>query len=145
MIPTLPCWGYASCFMPLRDYRGGADIDFPFWTCTVGGIVCAAYSLGIASLPRSIRMKYHALCTLGLAVISTGCADIPTAPAEAASTRRPSLVTSAGKGFLIDNLSLATYASPSSAEQCKCDGWRSFTNPTFKSQGDCIQFVTTGK
>jgi len=51
----------------------------------------------------------------------------------------------AGKGFLIDNLSLATYASPSSAEQCKGDGWRSFTNPTFKSQGDCIQFVTTGK
>jgi len=30
-----------------------------------------------------------------LAVISTGCADVPTAPAEAASTRRSSLVTSA--------------------------------------------------
>lgn len=49
-----------------------------------------------------------------------------------------------GNGFLIDNLSLATYG-PSTAEQCKGDGWRSFTNPTFKNQGDCIQFVSTGK
>ena len=52
----------------------------------------------------------------------------------------------AGKGFLIDNLSLATFATPlSSAEQCKNDGWRSFNNPAFKNQGDCIQYVNTGR
>jgi hypothetical protein len=35
---------------------------------------------------------------------------------------------------------------PTSKEQCKQGGWRSFTVPrTFKNQGDCIQFVNTGK
>ena len=52
----------------------------------------------------------------------------------------------AGKGFLIDNLSLATFATPpSSAEQCKNDGWRSYNNPAFKNQGTCIQYVNIGK
>lgn len=37
-------------------------------------------------------------------------------------------------------------AGPTSKEQCKQGGWRSFTVPrTFKNQGDCIQFVNTGK
>jgi hypothetical protein len=36
--------------------------------------------------------------------------------------------------------------SPDSAEQCKKDGWKTFTVPrTFKNQGDCIQYVNTGK
>jgi hypothetical protein len=35
---------------------------------------------------------------------------------------------------------------PTSKEQCKNGGWRTFTVPrTFKNQGDCIQFVNTGK
>jgi hypothetical protein len=31
---------------------------------------------------------------------------------------------------------------PTSKEQCKNDGWRSF--PGFKNQGDCMSFVATG-
>jgi hypothetical protein len=35
---------------------------------------------------------------------------------------------------------------PTSKDQCKNCGWASFTTPrTFKNQGDCIQFVNTGK
>jgi Right handed beta helix region len=35
---------------------------------------------------------------------------------------------------------------PTSANQCKNDGWKTFNNPrTFKNQGDCIQYVNTGK
>jgi hypothetical protein len=35
---------------------------------------------------------------------------------------------------------------PTNANQCKNDGWKTFNNPrTFKNQGDCIQFVNTGK
>ena len=34
---------------------------------------------------------------------------------------------------------------PTSKEQCKNGGWQNFTTPrTFKSQGDCIQYVTSG-
>lgn len=41
------------------------------------------------------------------------------------------------------------HTTPTSAAQCKKDGWQSF-NPNrpagpFKNQGDCIQFVNTGK
>ena len=31
--------------------------------------------------------------------------------------------------------------TPTNKEQCKNDGWRSFTNPTFRDQGDCVSFV----
>lgn len=37
-------------------------------------------------------------------------------------------------------------AGPTSKDQCKNGGWRNFTSPrVFKNQGDCIQFVNTGK
>jgi nitrous oxidase accessory protein NosD len=35
---------------------------------------------------------------------------------------------------------------PTTANQCKNDGWKTFNTPrTFKNQGDCIQYVNTGK
>ena len=37
-------------------------------------------------------------------------------------------------------------AGPTSKDQCKNGGWRNFTFPhPFKNQGDCIQFVNTGR
>jgi YVTN family beta-propeller protein len=30
---------------------------------------------------------------------------------------------------------------PTNIDQCKTGGWASFTNPTFKNQGDCVSFV----
>lgn len=36
--------------------------------------------------------------------------------------------------------------SPTNKEQCKNGGWATFTSPhPFKNQGDCIQYVNTGK
>lgn len=34
---------------------------------------------------------------------------------------------------------------PTSADQCKKGGWMGFQAPVFKNQGDCIQYVNTGK
>jgi hypothetical protein len=35
---------------------------------------------------------------------------------------------------------------PLRKEQCKTEGWQRFDFPrTFKNQGDCLQFVNTGK
>jgi hypothetical protein len=50
-----------------------------------------------------------------------------------------------GNGFLVDALSLSSSSSPTSKDQCKNGGWQTFTNPSFKNQGDCIQFVNSGK
>jgi hypothetical protein len=35
--------------------------------------------------------------------------------------------------------------APADKDQCKNGGWQQFSNPAFTNQGDCIQFVNTGK
>jgi hypothetical protein len=30
---------------------------------------------------------------------------------------------------------------PTSREQCKNGGWKTFISPTFKNQGDCVSYV----
>jgi len=34
-------------------------------------------------------------------------------------------------------------STPTSKDQCKNGGWKTFTNPSFKNQGDCVSFVAT--
>jgi hypothetical protein len=34
-------------------------------------------------------------------------------------------------------------APPADKDQCKKDGWRSFNNPSFRNQGDCVSSVAT--
>jgi len=59
-----------------------------------------------------------------------------------------SCATCLGKGFLIDNLSYLSSRPATSKDQCKDGGWQNFTRAdgsSFKNQGDCIQYVNTGK
>jgi hypothetical protein len=44
----------------------------------------------------------------------------------------------------LDGDGIPDTAPPTSKDQCKKDGWRSFNNPTFKNQGDCVSYVATG-
>jgi hypothetical protein len=41
-------------------------------------------------------------------------------------------------------LQVPAAATPTSKDQCKDGGWQTFTNPSFKNQGDCVSFVATG-
>jgi hypothetical protein len=34
-------------------------------------------------------------------------------------------------------------AAPTDKDQCKNDGWQTFTDPSFKNEGDCVSFVAT--
>jgi hypothetical protein len=34
--------------------------------------------------------------------------------------------------------------TPKTFAECKNGGWKTFTNPAFKNQGDCVSFVATG-
>ncbi len=36
-------------------------------------------------------------------------------------------------------------APPTSADECKKDGWLAFNNPPFKNQGDCVSYTQNGK
>jgi hypothetical protein len=33
--------------------------------------------------------------------------------------------------------------APTTSAQCMNGGWRNFTNPRFKNQGDCVSFVAS--
>ncbi|WP_372729701.1 hypothetical protein [Nocardioides sp.] len=35
--------------------------------------------------------------------------------------------------------------TPTNKDQCKNGGWRTFTHPAFRNQGDCVSFVTSRK
>jgi hypothetical protein len=50
-----------------------------------------------------------------------------------------------GNGFLVDGLSLASSTRPTSASDCKNGGWQTFSDPSFKNQGDCVSFANNGK
>jgi hypothetical protein len=67
---------------------------------------------------------------------------------------RVSLVVDPGYGQIVrfDNTvvdeTLYTYDQPANKDECKKDGWKDLTREdgsTFKNQGDCIQYVNTGK
>ena len=47
--------------------------------------------------------------------------------------------------FAFGQFLLSLRTIPTSRDQCMNDGWRSFSNPTFKNQGDCVSFVSAGK
>lgn len=63
-------------------------------------------------------------------------------------TGGPAAPGTTGFGYLVDNLSLSSSTSSSTQVtdkgQCKNGGWQSFSNPTFKNQGDCVSFVASG-
>ena len=44
----------------------------------------------------------------------------------------------------LDGDGIPDTAPPTNKDQCKKNGWKSFNNPTFKNQGDCVSFVATG-
>ena len=48
-------------------------------------------------------------------------------------------------GFIFDAFSMKSGTAPTNADQCKKGGWQTFDSPSFKNQGDCIQFFNTGK
>lgn len=44
-------------------------------------------------------------------------------------------------GSVMGALPAAAATSPTTKDQCKNGGWKTFTNPTFKNQGDCVSYV----
>lgn len=45
----------------------------------------------------------------------------------------------------LDGDGIADTAPPTSADQCKKDGYKIFNNPTFKNQGQCVSYVNSNK
>lgn len=79
------------------------------------------------------------------------CEGNPTRPVDSLLFRTgggSNYPANLGNGFLIDGVNSATSTQPANANACKNGGWANYSRPdgsTFKNQGDCIQYVNTGR
>ena len=158
--------GARMSWIQMRDQPGGLQVRFNDYQAGIGFVETTVASGLSRSIPHTIKVVMEFVegpandivkVSVNGVLVHTGTSwedyfrieeGNPTRTVNRVLFRTGGVAVpaTAGKGFLIDNLSLATYATPpSSSEQCKLNGWQSFTNPTFKNQGDCIQFVNTSK
>ena len=85
---------------------------------TVGGATTWTYLLGPLDQGRTLRVVVTAHNATG----SSQATSAPTQP-----------VTGPSGG--------PTVSAPSTKADCKRGGWRRFTNPTFRNQGQCVSYV----
>src|SRR5437763_451455 len=90
--------------------------------------------LGLLSLATAIGM-------FSVGVTQAGANDSPFFSVKA-SVFDP---TSTGQITAKWVLEPAASGQPATTAACKKDGWKSFTNPSFKNQGQCIKFVKKHK
>ncbi len=88
----------------------------------------------------------------GLAIEASGNILVADANAQAVIRVDPvsgaqTLVSSGGLFVVPAGIAIVPQIGPpTNKDQCKNGGWQRFNFPrTFKNQGDCIQFVNTGK
>jgi hypothetical protein len=75
------------------------------------------------------------------ATFTAGGTDSGTATVDIAGT-----ITAggAGSGAMTETFHSDQASSPTNKDQCKNGGWRQFTNPAFRNQGQCVSFVASG-
>ncbi len=64
------------------------------------------------------------------------------------NTASNTVVATVGVGSLPTGVAITPTQTPANKDACKNGGWRSLTRAdgsAFKNQGDCIQYVNTGK
>jgi hypothetical protein len=64
-------------------------------------------------------------------MVSTTPTPMSTTPTRTATAASVTVTPTAGAG------------APTSTDQCMNGGWRNFTSPRFKNQGDCVSFVAS--
>ena len=72
----------------------------------------------------------------------------PTRTVDSILFRTSVASDSLGEGFLIDNFNLLSgsvppvlVGPPTNKDECKKDGWKTFNNPSFKNQGQCVSYA----
>jgi hypothetical protein len=75
----------------------------------------------------------------------TRTTPVDTIPAEVGGNRYSWFtVINIANGLAVDSHELKiNIPSPTSKDQCKNNGWKTFNNPTYKNQGDCVSAVAS--
>ncbi len=88
---------------------------------SITGATASTYVLNHFDVGHRVRVSVKAFNAVGSAEVVSSATDLVGATS-------PSAVPPPG-------------GTPSSVRQCKHDGWRVFTNPSFRNQGQCVRFV----
>lgn len=59
------------------------------------------------------------------------------------ATNAAGSVTATSPQTAIVTIAPSTVRQPTSKKQCKRGGWRTFTSPSFRNQGQCVRFIAT--
>jgi|GEM_PF-3556526 hypothetical protein len=111
-------------------------------TKTLSGF-CLAVSIAVAGLAQTTPSPTAAMATPTRTPTSMTSMATPTrtvTPAMGTPTR------TATAGMTVTATPVGTPTAggtPTSVDQCRNDGWRNFTNPRFKNQGDCVSYVAS--
>jgi hypothetical protein len=118
-------------------WEGIQPISFAFqWQrCDQSGASCADiagatsqnYLLATADVGHRLRVGVGASNSAGAAAVLSNPTGVITATPTPTTTTTTTTTTGS--------------APPLTKQSCKHDGWRAFTNPRFKNQGQCVRFV----
>ena len=127
---------------------------------TIARSVCFLAVLGVATVAfgqptptRTPTVGVTATATrTPTTAISATATRTPTSGVTATATRTPtSGVTATATRTrtptagvsVTPTVTAVAGAAPTSTDQCRNEGWRRFTNPRFKNQGDCVSYVAS--
>jgi hypothetical protein len=94
-----------------------------------------------------MRKVSRLLCFLAATSIAAAI-SAQTTPTPTSGIPQPTVSPTAGVGTTTTVTPMVTVTpapggAPTSADQCRNGGWRNFTNPSFKNQGDCVSYVAS--
>ena len=102
------------------------------------------FFLGCNNVTPTINANGTATYTFTAATIAAGGNQVPSRPAR--SRRSRVLIDVQGTADLSNitfngQTQVPAVGGPTSKAQCKHGGWKSFTSPSFKNQGQCVSWV----
>ncbi len=112
---------------------GGSDVFVTTLNATGSAALHSTYLGG-----TQLEQVWDVAIGPGAAVFVTGDTDSADFPTSAAAFDR----TSSGRdAFVVMIASPPVSNTPTDKDQCKNDGWRQFTDPAFRNQGQCVSYV----
>jgi hypothetical protein len=122
---------------PFGDIRGGSFSTTPSASATPG-----SGDVSLVTCTGSVRFEIPR----GALAPASGLVMVGGDPsAFDLFTNSSSAIYNANNLTAYLNAFAAAVFQPTDKDDCKNGGWAVFRHPSFKNQGDCIQFVQTGK
>ena len=145
---TATASGYTELYGPITS-QGHNVIGDPgaFVPSTGDQVGVTAAQLNLGPLANNGGPTQTRALGTGSVAIDTGDDAVTLSPLNLTTDQRgPGYARKSGTHVDAGAFEVQQVHAPTNKDQCKNGGWRNFDSPhTFKNQGDCIQFVNTGK